>query len=593
MRERGRQQSAIRLGLRAGESGGKPGWQAGREQGLKRGLERNWLRRIVLPHQDGPMPLWRIFPLIFAALYLTHWSLLSLPYYWDEAGYYIPAAWDFFRTGSLIPLTTMTNAHPPLPQAYLALWWRLGGYSPQVTREAMLLVASFALLGVWRLAMRLNGSALVAFWTVLLTGLYPVWFVQSTLAHADLMAAAATVWALTYALADDEPKPWMAVVWFSVAVLAKETALATPLALAVFELIVGVRATGEARVRRWRRAGWYGLCLLPLAGWYGYHYAKTGFVFGNPEFVRYNATATLVPVRILAAFGHRVLHLTAHMNLFVPVLLMAAAMMLEPLPDRRGATRQRVSFYAQWRIYAVLAANAVAFSLLGGALLTRYLLAMYPLVLLVAVSTFHRRARWWQAMAALSAAAVVAGIFVDPPYGFAPEDNLSYARMIRVQQAAVKELETRYPGAVVLTAWPATDELTRPELGYVKTPFEVARLEDFSAGQIERAAQDPGGYSAALVFSTKLEPHRLPFHLDSVVDSGAMEARYFGLHHDLPPGVIAARLHGTVVWERRDGLEWAAVLRFNRAVEAQVEMPARAAKADELREPRGVLSDER
>jgi len=33
----------------------------------------------------------------------------------DEAGYYIPAAWDFFRTGSLIPITTLTNAHPPLP----------------------------------------------------------------------------------------------------------------------------------------------------------------------------------------------------------------------------------------------------------------------------------------------------------------------------------------------------------------------------------------------------------------------------------------------------------------------------------------------
>jgi hypothetical protein len=41
------------------------------------------------------------------AVCLTHFTLLRLPYYWDEAGYYIPAAWDFFRTGSLIP----TDAH--------------------------------------------------------------------------------------------------------------------------------------------------------------------------------------------------------------------------------------------------------------------------------------------------------------------------------------------------------------------------------------------------------------------------------------------------------------------------------------------------
>ena len=46
-----------------------------------------------------------IFPVIFVALYASHLSLLRLPYYWDEAGYYIPAAWDFFRTGSLIPTT--------------------------------------------------------------------------------------------------------------------------------------------------------------------------------------------------------------------------------------------------------------------------------------------------------------------------------------------------------------------------------------------------------------------------------------------------------------------------------------------------------
>ena len=538
------------------------------------GSARGSLREMLRPHAVGPMALWRIFPVIFAALYLAHWKLMHLPYFWDEAGYYIPAAWDFFRTGSLIPISTVSNAHPPLPSLYLALWWRLGGFAPVVTREAMLVVAAFALLGVWRLAMRLNGSAAVALWTVVLTGLYPVWFAQSTLAHADLLAATATIWALTFALVEDEPRWWLAGIWFSVAVMAKETALATPLALAVFEAVVALRAKeGRTRGKSWRRVGGYAACLLPLAAWYGYHWVKTGYAFGNPEFVRYNATGTMEPVRFLAALGHRLLHLTAHMNLFVPVLLMAAAMMLEPVKDERGEPLQRVGFWAQWRIYAVLAANAVAFSLLGGALLTRYLLAMYPPVLLLAVSTFHRRTRWWQAMAALSAVAFVAGIFLDPPYGFAPEDNLSYARMIGVQQAAVHELARRYPGAVVLTAWPASDELTRPELGYVKTPMEVDRIEDFSLGQVERAAQDPGGYSAALVFSTKLDPHRLPRGLERVLDSGGTEERYFGEHRDLTPAEMAALLHGRVVWQKQDGLEWAAILRFDRAVEAALAEP--------------------
>ena len=98
------------------------------------------------PRLDALLPLWMIFPVIFAALYASHFTLLRLPYYWDEAGYYIPAAWDFFRTGSLIPITTLTNAHPPLPSIYLALWWKLSGFSPEVTREAVLMVASLGLL---------------------------------------------------------------------------------------------------------------------------------------------------------------------------------------------------------------------------------------------------------------------------------------------------------------------------------------------------------------------------------------------------------------------------------------------------------------
>jgi hypothetical protein len=68
---------------------------------------------------NAPLPLWMIFPVIFAALYLTHWSLLRLPYYWDEAGYYIPAAWDFFRTGSLIPITTSAT---PIRRCHPSTW---------------------------------------------------------------------------------------------------------------------------------------------------------------------------------------------------------------------------------------------------------------------------------------------------------------------------------------------------------------------------------------------------------------------------------------------------------------------------------------
>ena len=218
------------------------------------------------------------------------------------------------------------------------------------------------------------------------------------------------------------------------------------------------------------------------------------------------------------------------------------------------------------RILVLLLVNALVFSVLGGALLTRYLLPMYPLVLLLTVTAIYRRVPFWPALGLLSAAAFIAGLFINPPYGFAPEDNLAYARFVRLHLEGIHQLERRYPGATVLTAWPMSDELRRPELGYVKQPWDVVPIDDFTAAQIAKAAQEPEKYSAALVFSTKYEPAR-PLRLFSE----ATDEKYFGLHHDLGPEVIAAQLGGDLVWKRTDDGFWVALIRFNRQVEARLE----------------------
>jgi hypothetical protein len=526
-------------------------------------------KRIFNPWPDAPLPLWMIYPVVFAALYASHFALLRVPYYWDEAGYYIPAAWDFFRTGSLIPITTLTNAHPPLPSIYLALWWKFSGFYPEVTREAVLMVAALGLLGVWRLSTRLVGVASVAIWTTVLTGIYPIWFAQSSLAHADIFAAACSLWGLVFSLPARGRNPLAAALWFSAAALCKETAVAIPLTLAAICVVEGWQQSAPARSKLGREAAWLCAPVLPLAGWYAYHYAKTGYLFGNPEYLRYNAETTLEPLRILAAFGHRVLHLTAHMNLFVPVIMAFSALLLTPLPDAEGHERAAIDRSVLLHIFVLLLAEALLFSVLGGALLTRYLLPMYPLVLLLAVTTLYRRVPYWQGLVLISCAAFVAGLFINPPYGFAPEDNLDYARVVRLHLAGIAELEHRYPGATVLTAWPVSDELMRPELGYVKEPWEVCRIDDFTSGQIALAADEPDKYSAALVFSTKYDPPQPLLNLGPA--SQALDEQYFGLHHDLPPEAIALQLHGTLVWERKDHGMWVALIRFNRAVEARMD----------------------
>jgi hypothetical protein len=509
----------------------------------------NW-RRLFLPRLDAPLPLWMVFPVIFATLYATHATLLRLPYYWDEAGYYIPAAWDFFRTGSLIPTTTLNNAHPPLPSIYLALWWKASGFHPAVTREAVLVVASMGLLAVWRLAMRAMAEPAVAFWTVLLTGLYPVWFA----------AAACSLWGMVYSLPERGRRPWLAMVWFSAAALSKETAIAIPLTLAAVSFAEGLREK-QARRKLWRETAWLAGSMVPLGGWYGFHYAKTGALLGNSAYLKYNAEATLAPLRIVAAFGHRLLHLTANMNMFVPVMMALAALLLAPRADGEGRQRAGLNARVWRRIFVLLLVNAVLFSVLGGALLTRYLLPMYPLVLLAAVATLYRRVPYWYALAAIAAGAFVVGLFINPPYGIAPEDNLLYARVIRMQQAGIAELGKLYPGKTVLTAWPASDELRRPELGYVRRPWDVCGIDNFGAAQIQRVDGEPEKYGAALVFSTKYDPPPL---LNVWPFSRKTDEEYFGLHDDLGPAAIARRLGGRVMWRLDADRMWVAVIGFER-----------------------------
>src|ERR1700724_3015102 len=156
-----------------------------------------------------------VFAAIFAFIFLLHAPLVPLPYFWDEAGYYVPAARDILLTGSFIPHSTLSNAHPPRVLAWLALWWKVIAYEPWVTRAAMLLLAAFSLLGLFRLAKRVTNTR-VAIAATVCTALYPVFFAQSSLAQVDLAAAGLMFWGLG---AGFDQRRLAAATWFTLAAL--------------------------------------------------------------------------------------------------------------------------------------------------------------------------------------------------------------------------------------------------------------------------------------------------------------------------------------------------------------------------------------
>ena len=308
----------------------------------------------------------------------------------------------------------------------------------------------------------------------------------------------------------------------------------------------------ESNIGDGRRIASLLLPALPLALWYVYHYALTGYVLGNPEFYRYNVAATLNPVRFLLALIMRLWQVVGYLHLWVLTVAMLLAMcLLKPQRDA-ASERPRISLPVQMIFYVVLVTYVIAMALIGGAVLARYMLPAVPLVIILCVSTLWRRLRYWGAAVAVVALAFVAAWFWNPHYGFSPEDNLAYRDYIVLHQDGERFLEARYPMARVLTAWPASDEITRPWLGYITRPMRVVRIEDFSLDEVLSAADFRSQYEVALIFSTKYEPGPAPWdHWRTWIE---MKSRFFGFHRDLPAAAAAQILGGHVVFsEQRPG----------------------------------------
>ncbi len=520
------------------------------------------------------------YAIFFAVIVVAHLFLLRLPYFWDEGGYYVPAALDFFHRGTLIP--EFTNAHPPLPSVILGLAWHAFGFHIITTRLVACAFAAGALLAVFALGHRLlgPGPAVVA---TALTAVYPIWFTQSSLAHADIFAAAFALAGLAAFLGapeletsrEDQLPPassnrrrlWTAAL-FSLAAMSKETAVVQPLALSLF-LLPQLR-TKDVAVRqgtwRWLTA----LCApLPvLACWFAYHRWKTGFIFGNPEYLRYNATANLTLAHLVTSFGYRALHLFWQRSMWVPLLLAAACLLL---PRRRKPNVCGLPSPVLRCVAVLVLGNWLAFSFLGGALLTRYLLPVYPLLLLVAVSLWWERSAHWLGLAAITATAFVSGLWLNPPTYFAPEDNLTYRDMIVVHQEAIAWLEQHAANATVLTAWPAAAELSRPELGYTQHRFKVVSLKNFSPAEIAKATREPGTFDTALVFTTHYITPAYRQYL--LTHPNTKRGRKYLRDRDLSPTEIARTLGGRIAWEDDRNGEWAAIIQFNRSYNASVAPP--------------------
>ncbi len=444
------------------------------------------------------------FFLLFAlVLFLSHLPLLWLLYFWDEAGQFVPAALDLLHGGRWISTSATPNIHPPAVIAYLAAAWRIAGCHPVTARCAMLLLAAFGVLAAFLLAIELSRDAegSPAFLAVGLLCVSPLYFAQAMLAQLDAPAMLFTTLALLFFLQD---RLRLAAAASTVLVLVKETGAVVPL---VFVLWL-------ARERRWRDALWFLAPAAALAGWIAVLARATGNWAGNPEFVRYNLHDSAQPMRVVAALLRRIYYL-GFANLH---WVGAAAIVLAW--RRSGLFRSR-----SWRIaWWVAAAHVILFSVLGGAVLERYLLPVLPILyaaMAAALSLYRRAAGTVSTVALLGGLA--AANFINPPYPFPYENNLAFADFVRLHAEVAAYLENRYPLAGVHTAWPLTAELSRPELGFVDRGMSVQPLPDLAPRTL--AALDWNRVQVLVVFSRTWDPARSALHF---APAARFWQRYYG-----------------------------------------------------------------
>jgi hypothetical protein len=451
-----------------------------------------------------------LFTLFASIVIPSHLWLARLPYYWDEAGQFVPAALDILRGGHLIPHSTIAVIHPPLVLAYLAGMWHIFGFDPAVTRTSMLVLATFGVLAAFLLAIELSHEArgAPAFLAAGLLCVSPVFFVESQLAQLDAPAMLFTTLALLFFLKE---RIRLAAAACVLLVLAKETGLVVPLVFAAW----------LAHERRWRDAAWFVLPATALGVWIGALAHYTGYWAGDREFVQYNVEYPLHPVRLVVTLVRRLYFLFIANFHWIGAVAMVAAWRTSRLFRSR-----------RWQIaWLVVAAHAVMLTVLGGAVLNRYLLPALPIVfaaMAAALSLLPRAARI--TATCLLLAGLVASNWINPPYPFPFEENLAFADFLKLHSEAADYVQHWYADPVVTTVWPMTAELSEPDLGFVQRPIRIATLPNLAPQTLEQ--MDWSKVQVLVAFSVHWDPPLNLMRLEPVL-------RFWERFYNFVPSVSA------------------------------------------------------
>ncbi|WP_031495596.1 ArnT family glycosyltransferase [Bryobacter aggregatus] len=451
-----------------------------------------------------------VFSFFAFVLFITHFRLLELPYFWDEAGQFIPQTHDLWKHGLLVPQSTSPNSHPPGLPILLAGFWTLFGDSIEGTRAFLLLIAAafFTISFLLSVELLKGSHGAPAFLAGAMMLCNPLLYTQSMMAQLDLPTA---VFSTLLLLAYVQKRERLAVVAALLSVAFKETSIGIPLTLAFF-------AWREGRTRF--ALALAGLPALLLANWFGFMAFKTGYLFGDPAYAKYNLSYPLHPVRLAYALFRRFSYLAIENWHLIPAMVLLFRW-------------RQIGFAPVWRpIVAAVTVHTLVVSVSGGAVLERYLLPVLPVLytaFAAGLSTLRPKPRYLAL--GFTCLGLFSMIFLNPPWPYALENNLAMVDLVEIERNASGFAEVRFRDHRITTAWPMTDALRKPYLGYVEKPIpNVRSVEDFSLDRLKALDWKRG--DVLILYSRSWDPD---FGLTQWPALRAALRRYFGTPLEMTP----------------------------------------------------------
>ncbi|MCP4867171.1 MAG: hypothetical protein GY898_00450 [Proteobacteria bacterium] len=391
---------------------------------------------------------------------------LSLPYFWDEADVYVPGALWLAENGldfrpGVFP-EDWSRGHPPLLYFVSGVAFKTFGAAPIVGHLLVLPFAILALVCTWMLGNDLYGRHVGAV-AALLLGCTPLFMTMANMLLPEMFLTGITALAM---LLFARGHLVGAALCGCALVLIKETGVFVPATLTGAVLWQAWRDGALANRKTWSEALLMAAPVAVLVGFFVWQKALAGY-YVFPHHAGMLRDRTLDPFTVLPSMfawhGRWILTLGAAWGGYL--------LWKSPRHDRPPVDQRAVA-----ALVLLVIANGIFFAKMFW--LERYVLPAHPGLMILAVGLIERGVPLRFLIVLPFAVGIGLNGLTTVPGADEAELTFAYADVIESHQLAFAEIP---PDAVVLTTWPMTEELRRPEIGFVEAPVEAVHarhLED-------------------------------------------------------------------------------------------------------------------